>query len=143
MTTDQDKDKAVHADTLENGSNVPVNAGAGGSGNAEPGGQFVGAHGGTDASAAAQTSGSSGASPGHGMRQQNDGEGVPGTAGGNLAAGGGSPGAGAVGGTGLGEFNTADDTRGASCNRPTGTALGGDRSGGEAGGPTPSGTPAP
>lgn len=125
MANDQqaNKGQAGNADTLENGATRPVQ------GQAEPGAQFVGAHGGTDAAAAAQTSGSSGAAGGHGLRQQGDVQGEPGTPGGSPGAAGGSPGAGAVGGTGLGEANSADDTRGASGNTPNATSLGGDASG--------------
>ena len=97
-----------NSDTLASAGSVPVNA----SQPAPPGGQVVGAAGGTDAAAGAQMSGNPGGPGGPSLRDQADAAGVPGAAGGSLA-GGGSEAAGAAvaGGTGMGGGGYADDMR--------------------------------
>jgi hypothetical protein len=95
------------------------------------GADIVGAAGGTDAAAGAKMSGNQG--PGGAGLRQADAAGAPGAPGGSLGAAGGSPGAGAAGGTGLGQADTADDTRtgtGSSTGQGTSAAAGGDPSGG-------------
>ncbi|MEO7494101.1 MAG: hypothetical protein ABIT83_03790 [Massilia sp.] len=103
------------SDTLAAGGSQPVDAPP-----SPPGAQSVGAHGGTDAAAGAQLSGSKGGPGGPSLREQSDAAGVPGAPGGSMGAGG-SPAAGAsgAGGTGLGEAASADDTQ-----TGTGTAPG-------------------
>lgn len=117
---------ATRADTLAEQGAQPVQ------GKERPlGADIVGAAGGTDASAGAQMSGNQG--PGGAGLRQTDAAGTPGSPGGSSGAAGGTPGAGAIGGTGLGQADTADDTRtgtGSSTGQGTSVAAGGDPSGG-------------
>lgn len=85
----------------------------------------VGSHGGTDAAAGAQLSGSKGG-PGGTSPRQNEVSGAPGNPGGTVESGKLSPAAGAAaaGGTGLGSAATADDTRtGTGTSSGAGTTL--------------------
>jgi hypothetical protein len=129
MATEQENKGSAdpsRADTLAEQGAQPVQ------GKERPmGADIVGAAGGTDAAAGAKMSGNQG--PGGAGLRQADAAGAPGAPGGSMGAAGGSPGAGAVGGTGLGEADTADDTRsgtGSSTGQGTSVAAGGDPSGG-------------
>jgi hypothetical protein len=86
----------------------------------------VGSHGGTDAAAGAQLSGSKGGGPGGSGLRDKDASGAPGSPGGMVEGGKVSPGAGGdiAGGTGLGSAATADDTRtGTGTSSGSGTSL--------------------
>ena len=126
MANEQGNKGATRADTLAEQGAQPVQ------GKERPvGADIVGAAGGTDAAAGAQMSGNSG--PGGAGLRQADATGAPGSPGGSMGAAGGTPGAGAIGGTGLGQADTADDTRtgtGSSTGQGSSVALGGDPSGG-------------